>query len=144
MLTGDTRDWYSNTVLPRLAREAADVLSLLTLPHGAGAYPSDFFSGSGLLSSRYAELQDNEDTKPHFDKVVTLSKLLISGVVTPGNIENPEVGQLVGWCLGSVHGDEGNNVLGKTTHFDIAQKESRQQSFSTTTTTAATSTSRRM
>ena len=52
--------------------------------------------------------------------------MLISGVVTPRNIENPEVGQLVGWCLGSVHGDEGNNVLGKTAHFDIAQKESRQ------------------
>ena len=56
VLTGDIRDWYSNGVLPRLAREAADVLSLFTLPHGAGAYPSGFFSGGGLLSSRYAEL----------------------------------------------------------------------------------------
>ena len=96
MLTGDTRDWYSNGVLPRLARETADVLSLVTLPHGAGAYPSEFLSGDGLLSSRYAELQDNEETKPILDKAATMSKLLIGGVLTPENTEKPEVGQLVG------------------------------------------------
>ena len=68
VLTGDTRDWYSNGILPRLAREAADVLSFFTLPYGAGAYPNDFFSGGGLGSSRYAVLEDNEGSKPDFDK----------------------------------------------------------------------------
>ena len=43
-LTGDALSWYARGVLPELRRQAADVLSLLTLPYD-DAFPSAWFSG---------------------------------------------------------------------------------------------------
>jgi len=58
-LSGERRTWFARSILPKKLSEAADTLSLLTLPYD-NAYPSAWFSGA-MAESRFLELEGGDE-----------------------------------------------------------------------------------
>lgn len=88
-LSGDALTWFSRGVLPEMLRQAADVLSLLTLPY-EDVYPSTWFGGD-YVKSRFLELKDEEAGEeegeeegddPPRQLAIVLAKALIGGVIS--------------------------------------------------------------
>jgi hypothetical protein len=109
-LSGDALTWFSRNVLPEMLRQAADLLSLFTLPY-EDAYPSTWFSGD-MAKSRYLELPDqieegaSEDDCTTRELAVALSEALIKGVISPTGQEVEGLDGLDEWMVGTGDDDD--------------------------------------
>ena len=102
-LSGDRLTWFAREKLPAMRGQAADVISLLTLPY-ENTYPSSWFSGE-LAKSRFLELEGGEEGEEVAEQsprvlAIVLSQALISGVVSTGGEEIEGLEGLEEWELG--------------------------------------------
>ena len=125
-LSGDRLTWFAREKLPAMRGQAADVISLLTLPY-ENTYPSSWFSGE-LAKSRFLELEGGEEGEEGEEQsprvlAIVLSQALISGVVSTGGEEIEGLEGLEEWELGDE--EKAKPVLASAADISKCEESSR-------------------